>query len=141
MVPKAVVADFSYSDTSGEVRDQSGEHAIRLRAFNEKLRSDLAEANVYNLVSLKCPAACPSADTSLPGLIMEVRRVGADVVVFGGIHKESTLIQWAKVVVMEVRTEKVIIDRLLTFRADSDEAWLRAEAYIAREIAGLRKTE
>jgi Protein of unknown function (DUF2380) len=141
IVPKAVVADFSYLDTSGEVRDQTAEHTARLKAFNEKLRADLSEAKTYNLVSLKCLRICPSADTSLRGLIEEARRAGADIVVLGGIRKESTLIQWAKVVVVEVQTEKPIVDRLLTFRGDSDEAWLRVEAYIARELASQRYTQ
>jgi hypothetical protein len=137
--PKAVVADFSYLDTSGEPRDQTTAHAARLKAFNEKLRADLAEAKTYNLVTLNCQAACPPADTSLPGLVKEARRAEADFLIFGAIHKESTLIQWAKVAVVDVRTEQVIADRLVTFRGDSDQAWSRAEAYIARELAEQRK--
>jgi hypothetical protein len=137
--PKAVLADFSYSDTSGEPRDQTADHAARLKAFNEKLRAHLAEAKTYNLVTLSCQGTCPQADTSLPGLVKEALRAEADFLIFGAIRKESTLIQWAKVAVVDVRSERVITDRLVTFRGDSDEAWSRAEAYIARELAEQRK--
>ena len=140
-IPKAVVADFSYFDTSGEARDQTADHAARLKAFNEKIRTDLAEAKTYNLVSLSCQGTCPPADTSLPGLVKEARRAGADVVIFGAIHKESTLVQWAKVTVVDVRTERVIADRLVTFRGDSGEAWSRAESFIARELVEQRKAQ
>jgi hypothetical protein len=140
-IPNAAIADFSYLDTSGEARDQTVEHAARLKAFNEKIRTDLAGAKVYNLVSLSCQRACPRADVSLSGLVNEARRAGADVVIFGAIHKQSTLIQWAKVTVVDVRTERVIADRLVTFRGDSDDAWSRAEAYIARELLAQRKAQ
>jgi hypothetical protein len=141
VIPKAVIADFSYFDTSGEARDQTAEHAARLKAFNEKIRTDLAEAKAYNLVSLSCQGACQPADTSLPGLAKEARRAGADVIIFGAIHKESTLVQWAKVTVVDARTERVIIDRLVTFRGDSGEAWSRVESFIARELVEQRKSQ
>jgi hypothetical protein len=140
-IPNAVVADFSYFDTSGETRDQTADHAALLKAFNEKIRTDLAEAKIYKLVSLSCQAACPSADTSLPGFVKEARRAGADIVIFGAIHKESTLVQWAKVTVVDVRTEQVIADRLVTFRGDNLEAWSRAESFIARELIAQRKAQ
>jgi hypothetical protein len=37
-----VVADFDYSDTSGEVTDQRAEHAARVKAFGGLLRDRLA---------------------------------------------------------------------------------------------------
>jgi hypothetical protein len=134
------VADFSYLDTSGEARDQTAEHASRLQVFTEKLRADLAGANTYSLVRLNCQGNCPSGDSSLPELLAEARRAGADIVVFGGIHKMSTLVQWVEVVAHDVQTDKPTYHRLLTFRGDSDEAWRRAEAFIARELTTQRQT-
>jgi len=58
--PVAVV-DFSYADTSGEVRDQRREHAARLDAFMTALRSDLV-AHGRTVVTPTCnPAPCSGA--------------------------------------------------------------------------------
>src|SRR6516165_9610081 len=72
-IPKAVITDFSYFDTSGETRDQTAEHAARLKTFNEKIRTDLTEAKAYSLISLRCQGPCPSTDASLQGLVEEAR--------------------------------------------------------------------
>jgi hypothetical protein len=132
-VPKAVVTDFTYSDTSGEPRDQVAVHAGRLKSFNEKLRADLG-GSTYSIVSLNCQSNCPSPDTNMLALVQEAENAGADLLVFGQIRKMSTLIQWAKVVAVDVKTKAPVLDRLLSFRGDSDEAWQRAETFIARDL-------
>jgi hypothetical protein len=38
---------------------------------------------------------------------------------------------------IDVDAERLVLDRLLTFRGDTDEAWERAEAFVAREVAAL----
>ena len=53
---------------------------------------------------------------------------GADFVLVGGIHKMSTLVQWAKA---------EMIDELFTFRGDTDQAWRRAEVFISNELITL----
>jgi hypothetical protein len=58
----------------------------------------------------------------------------AKILVIGGIHKKSTLVQWAKVTAIDVAADRVVADRLFTFRGDSDEAWERAEVFVSREI-------
>jgi hypothetical protein len=136
--PKAAVAAFTYVDSSGEVRDQAATHTAMLKLFGEKLSADLAGTGSYRIVPLNCGENCPSADTNVAGLVDEARRAGADYVVFGGIHKMSTLVQWAKAVVIDVRTRQTVHDRLLTFRGDSEDAWRRAAAYTARELAANR---
>jgi len=30
-----------------------------------------------------------------------------------------------------------VLDKLVTFRGDTDEAWERAEAFVVREVTGL----
>ena len=49
----------------------------------------------------------------------------------------GTLIQWAGVQAIDVETERVVLDKLLTFRGDTDEAWDRAEVFLARELTAL----
>lgn len=106
--------DFSYTDTSAEPTDQSAAHERRLSAFMAALRRDIGADRRYRLV--------PSAQD------------GAAFKVIGGIQKTSTLVQWAKVAVIDVGAKKLVMDKLYTFRGDNDESWQRAEIFVSREI-------
>jgi hypothetical protein len=101
------VDDFSYVDTSGEVVDQTAAHQKRLQAFMAALRKDVAAGG------------------------------GAGIRVIGGIRKASTLVQWAKVAVIDVGADRVLFDRLYTFRGDNDVAWDRARAFISEDIRAV----
>jgi hypothetical protein len=135
-VPIAVL-DLVYVDTSGEPRDQAQEHVARTRRFSGALRSDLERSGRFRIVTPQCGAAPCSAGGEPAELLARAREAGAKLVLIGGIHKQSTLIQWAKVQAVDVDTERLVLDRLLTFRGDTDEAWERAEAFVAREVAAL----
>jgi hypothetical protein len=62
------------------------------------------------------------------------RAAGAKLVLLGGVHKMSSLIQWAKIQIVDEEQGRIVFDRLVTFRGDTDEAWQKAESFIAREI-------
>lgn len=109
--------DFSYTDTSAEPTDQSAAHERRLQAFMVALRRDIGADPRYRLV--------PSAQD------------GAAFKVIGGIQKTSTLVQWAKVAVIDVGAKKLVMDKLYTFRGDNDESWQRAEIFVSREIMAV----
>ncbi|WP_426615516.1 DUF2380 domain-containing protein [Bradyrhizobium sp. McL0616] len=104
--------DFSYADTSAEPTDQSAAHDRRLQAFMVALRRDIAADPRYRLAPQE----------------------GAAFKVIGGIQKTSTLVQWAKVAVIDVGARKVVMDKLYTFRGDNDESWERAEIFVSREV-------
>lgn len=134
-VPIAV-ADFDYADTSGEVRDQRAEHAERLQAFGRSIRVDLARSGKYRVVELKCqPGPCSAGQMPPEELVQQARQAGARLLLYGGVHKMSTLIQFAKVQMVDVEADKLIFDRLVTFRGDTDDAWARAEQFLARELS------
>src|SRR5262245_2995124 len=99
------IDDFSYLDTSGEVVDQTAAHQRRLDTLMQKLRADVAAEQRYRLV----PSAAPAGE--------------ARIKVIGGVQKMSTLIQWAKVAVIDVGANQVLYEKLYTFRGDTDEAW------------------
>jgi hypothetical protein len=129
------VVDFDYRDTSGEVRDQRQEHEARLGAFMTALKSDLA-ARGKTVVSLNCdPSPCSVTRTPPGDLLRAARDAGADILLVGGIHKMSTLIQWAKADAIDTGVEKVVLSKLFTFRGDTDDAWRRAESFIADQLA------
>jgi hypothetical protein len=133
--PALAIVALDYIDTSGEVRDQRADHARRLDAFMESLRSDLAAGGKFRVVALDCPpAACPSSSSPPDEIAATAGKTGAAYVLVGGIHKTSTLVQWAKVDIIDIGRHKVVFERLLTFRGDADASWQHAEAFLARDI-------
>ena len=51
------------------------------------------------------------------------------------IHKMSTLVQWAKVEAIDAKSGQIMLDRLFTFRGDTDLAWRHAEEYMGKSIS------
>jgi len=131
--PVAVV-DFDYRDTSGEERNQRQEHETRLRDFMTALRSDLA-ARGKVIVSPKCDPTPCSVGSPAAELLRAAREAGAGVLLVGAVQKTSTLIQWAKAEAIDIGTERIVLDKLFTFRGDNDESWRRAESFIADQLA------
>ena len=135
------VVDFDYRDTSGEERDQRREHEARLKDFMTALKRDLA-ADGKIVVTLPCePAPCSVAHVPVDDLLRAARELGASVLLVGSIQKMSTLVQWAKVQAIDIGTERVVLDKLFTFRGDTDESWHRAEAFVAGELAALQQND
>lgn len=131
------VVDFDYLDTSGEARNQRQEHEARLKAFMTSLRSDLA-AHGKAIISLTCDPAPCSVRTPPGDLLRAARAAGAGIVLVGSIQKMSTLIQWAKAEAIDSATERMVLDKLFTFRGDNDESWRRAEVFIADQLAAMK---
>jgi hypothetical protein len=133
--PVLAVAEIQYSDTSGEVMDQSAEHFRRLREFEASLRSDLAASGKVRNAVLDCPPnACSVGDIDIDQLLGKAQAAGAGYLLVSSFHKVSTLVQWAKVDIIDVKTRNVVFNRLVTFRGDNDKAWRHAQSFIVREI-------
>ena len=129
------VAEIQYSDTSGEVIDQSADHFRRLREFEASLRTDLAASGKVQNATLECPPnACSVGDIDAEQLLDKAQAAGAGYLLISSFHKVSTLVQWAKVDIIDVKTRNVVFNRLVTFRGDNDKAWTHAESFIVREI-------
>jgi hypothetical protein len=129
------VSEFSFLDTSGEPHEDAQQHEARLGAFNAALRADLAAEGRFRVVRLSCePHQCTDFKDAA-ALASEIRRTGARYLLIGGIHKMSTLVGWAKAQVFDLRDDKLVLEKLLSFRGDSDESWRRAEQFLARQIA------
>ena len=128
------VLDFGYNDTSGEQKNMTADHRKWLAALASGLRADLTRAG-YRMVTPICdPAPCVVGSTPLDELLRAAKEAKAELLVMGAVHKESTLLQWAKVLGVKVDDERVVFDKLFTFRGDSQEAWTMAESFIAREL-------
>jgi uncharacterized protein DUF2380 len=124
--PLAVtVGDFAYVDTSAEPTDQAAIHGERLQAFMTALRRDVEADSRFHLVACAEPCEGPAA-----------LKTGASILVLGGIHKISTLVQTARVTGIEMASNRVIYNKLYTFRGDNEEAWKRAEAFVSEDVRG-----
>ena len=134
-VPVLAVAEIQYIDTSGEVIDQTADHFRRLREFEASLRADLAASGKMRSAVLDCPPnACSVGDVDADELLGKAQAAGAGFLLIASVHKMSTLVQWARFDLVDVKTRNIVFNRLVTFRGDNDEAWRRAESFIAREI-------
>ncbi len=128
------ILDLDYVDTSGEPIDQIAAHKRRAADFVNALQRDLAANGQYRIVKMSCGSA-PCDPTMSPAEIQKAARAaGAKLVLLGGVHKMSTLVQWAKIQIADEEQGRIVFDRLLTFRGDTDEAWQRAESFIARDV-------
>ena len=106
------IEDFSYLDTSGEPTHQTAAHQARLQAFMTALRHDIETDNRYHL------------------------QAGANIQIIGAIQKKSTLVQWARVRAIDVAANRIVLEKVYTFRGDTDQAWQRAEAFVSEDIRG-----
>ena len=134
--PLAVaVADFDFFDTSGEVVDQSKEHQARVASFAQLLRDNLAAQGEYRVVPIECPDhPCTATSMSQDVFIAAARRAGARLVVYGGIRKMSTLIQWGEIQLLDLEAEKLLMRRTVTFRGDNDAAYRHAADFVGNTL-------
>jgi hypothetical protein len=133
--PVLAIAEIQYTDTSGEAIDQTADHFRRLREFEAALRTDLSASGKVRNVALDCPPnACSVGDINADRLLDKAQTAGAAYLLISSFHKMSTLVQWAKFDIVDVKTRKVVFNRLVTFRGDNDAAWRHAESFVVREI-------
>lgn len=123
------VEDFSYLDTSGEPTDQAAAHQQRLGAFMTALRADIEADRRFHLIPSKTADGAPPDQR-----LRAAAQAGAKILLVGGIHKVSTLVQWASAAAIDVASNRVLVEKLFTFRGDNSEAWRRAETFVSQEI-------
>lgn len=129
------VAAFDNDDTAGESAERTAAHAARVDGFDELLGAAFGTTGPYRAVRIDCPAGGCSATTARPeALIAAARAAGARILVYGGIHKMSTLVQIGKIQAVDLSADRLLIDRLFTFRGDTDAAFERAADFMARQV-------
>jgi hypothetical protein len=129
------VADFDYTDTSGETLDQKEAHGALLADFAGLLREELTKRGKYRIVKLECgESRCSAAETDPAKLIAAAHGAGARLLLYGGIHKMSTLIQFGKAQAVDLQADRLVFDQTVSFRGDDDAAWDHAAEFLAREL-------
>ena len=129
------VADFDYFDTSGEVIDQSAQHRARVASFANLLRDNLAAQGHYRVVPIECrDPPCTATSLSQDVFIAAARKAGARLVIYGGIRKMSTLVQWGEIQLLDLDAERLLMQRTVTFRGDNDAAYRHAANFVGDQL-------
>ena len=129
------VADFAYIDQSGGVLEQWHLHAERLRALLHHVREGLDQSGRYRVLPLTCGAApCAIGRTDPAELLAQARAAGARLLVYGGVQKMSAMLQYGNAEVVDLEADRLVFDRNIPFRNDSDEAWQRAANFLVAEL-------
>ncbi len=130
------IADLGFSDSSGEAADQAAPHRARLQDLAATLRRDIGAQDDLQVLALTCgESTCPVDAPGVAALRERARQQGATLVLVAGVHKMSTLVLAMRVGVLDVASGRLVAERWLSFRGDTDEGWRRAGDYVAREIA------
>ena len=126
--------DFIYIDTSNEPADQTAVHDKRLQAFMTALRDDVTTDRRFKLVPSSCAPNCPTDGPALRDRLRAASQAGAQILIIGGLHKMSTLVQLVETAAVDTTSQRVVFRKFFTFRGDDDEAWQRAERFVSEEV-------
>lgn len=133
-VPIALI-ELGYKDTSGEPQDQTDVHRQRIQMFMRSLAEDLNSSGHFKTVEMSCGASpCSIQDTDPDAIIAAARQAGAKLMLYGDIHKVSTLIQFAKVQVADVDRNQPVMHQSMSFRGDDDRSWLRMQKFLVKQM-------
>ena len=132
---RVAVADFDYQDSSGEQRDQTAAHQTRLTALKADIIGIVGKSSKATAAALRCgQKSCSVDEMDADQIAKSARADNAQFVVFGGVHKISTLIQWGQIEIMDVSTGKSVLSRTVTFRGDDEAAWQHASDYVGQMV-------
>ena len=133
-VPVAVL-EFDYVSRSGGLLEQGPAKTERLRKLVQKVRDGLAQSGRYRVVSLTCdPDPCSAIRTDPAVLLAKARAVGARLLVFGGIQKMNAVVQYGNAEAVDLEADRLVFDRNIVFRDDSEEAWDYAAKFLVAEL-------
>lgn len=133
-IPVAV-AEFDNYDTAGESAERTAQYAARVESFAGRIGAGLEKSGRFEVVTLECPEPPCSAGQMAPeDLIAAARQAGARLLVYGGIHKMSTLIQMGKVQAIDLAADRLVMDQAISFRGDNDMAFDRAAQFVVEYL-------
>jgi hypothetical protein len=98
------------------------------------LRDDVTADRRFELVPSSCATNCPTDGPALRDRLRAASQAGAQILVIGGLHKMSTLVQLAQTVAIDTTSQRVVFRKFFSFRGDNDEAWQRAERFVSEEV-------
>ncbi|HZO83423.1 MAG TPA: DUF2380 domain-containing protein [Candidatus Binataceae bacterium] len=135
--PTVVVADFDLVDLApeGERYDVEQDKA-RARLISREVRRLVANSGAFTLLDRGRTDEAPPLDfRSCPACIWDWAKArGAAFVIVGAVEKESRLILWAQMSLLDVARQSVMSESSLSIRDDTDEMWKAAASALTRQI-------
>jgi hypothetical protein len=129
---KVAVANFDFADTSGEVENQTAAHASRVKGLEDALAAAINRTGRFTATSITCARPpCSVGNLDAGSLTDAGKKAGAALIIFGGVHKISTLITFGRIDMVNLATGRSVMNRDITFRGDDQDAWQHADSYIA----------
>jgi hypothetical protein len=108
--------------------------------FAELLRAKLGADGQFQVMPLACAEPpCTPINMQPDRFIAASRSSSARYIVYGGIHKTSTLVQWGDIELLDLEANKLLLKRTVTFRGDTDEAFSRAAAFVSETVKEAMK--
>ena len=140
-IPVAI-ADFDNYDTAGESAERTAQYAARVQGFSGLIGKGLETDGTFRVVKLACPEPpCSAGEMAPDELISAARQAGARLLVYGGIHKMSTLIQMGKVQAVDLQEDKLLLDQAISFRGDNDAAFAHAAQFVVDYLEDVAPKE
>lgn len=128
-LPTIVVADFEFVDLApaGERYDVQQDRARR-RLISTEVRRLVGRAGAFRLLDRgRADQAPPFSFRSCPACVWDWARArGAAYVIVGAVEKESRLILWAQMSLLDATRHSVVSQASLSMRDDTDEMWKAA---------------
>ncbi len=133
------VFDFELVDTSleGATNGPRADEHARLARLGNELRDRLAKSGRFGVVDIAPVAAqahasnlqaCGDCDVSFG------RKLGAKFIITGWVQKVSNLILNMNIITREVDSGKVILEKSVDMRGNTDESWSRALDWLVSDI-------
>jgi hypothetical protein len=136
-LPTVVVADFELVDLAppGERYDVQRDHQ-RLRLITGEVRRLVGRAGSFKLLDRgRADESPPISFRSCRACIWDWARArGAAFVVVGSVEKQSRLILWAQMALLDAAHQSVVSDASLSMRDDTDEMWKAAADNLTKRI-------
>ena len=100
----------------------------------ESVANDVRDEILSRLNELKSDVDRILRGDAIEPLQQKKAMEAARLLLYGGVHKMSTLVQFGKAQIVDLESDKVVFDRTITFRGDNAEAWQRAGEFLAEDL-------
>jgi hypothetical protein len=132
--PVLAVVDIGLVDFAGPGSSQAQDEA-RSNAVTSAILSEVAEGGLIATISIGCKAGCSFDTAGVEKLRRRAHAAGATHVLVGNVRRIGSAVALMRVSVLDTATGHMLLDRMVSFRADSEAGWSHAASFLSREVA------
>lgn len=132
--PVLAVVDMGLVDFAGPGSSQAEDEA-RSSAVTSAILSEVAEGGLIATISMGCKAGCSFDAAGVEKLRRRAHAAGATHVLVGNVRRIGSAVALMRVSVLDTATGHMLLDRMVSFRADSEAGWIYAASFLSREVA------